>query len=102
MMNTELLLSTQRALLGAITPNMKAITIGSDGTTIKLRVYFLTTPNEDELEILSDITGEICSDITEIENFEEEALVVDPLVPVSELEMLDAWVFLQHSPILSV
>ena len=47
-----ILLSTQRALLGAITTNMTAITIGYTDKSFTIRVYFSKEPEEFEVELL--------------------------------------------------
>lgn len=95
-MNRSLiLLSTQRALLGAITPNMKAITIGYNETSFTLRVYFSSQPSEEEMELLTEITSEIAADIPSFKDFNEEAIVSGE--SPSEVKRLDEWVYLQHT-----
>lgn len=92
----SVLLSTQRALVGAITKNMKAITIGFTDTSYTLKVYFNSEPNEEELEIMKIVTGEVCADIGEFTEFKEEAEVANSNVQVNHLEKLDVWVFMEH------
>lgn len=88
-----ILLSTQRALLGAITPNMKAITIGYNKTFFILRVYFASQPTEEELELLTEVTSEIAADIPSLKDFKEEAIVSEE--SSNKLKKLDEWVYCQ-------
>jgi hypothetical protein len=63
----DILLSAQRAMLGAVTTNMQAITIGYKKMPVILRVYFKTQPTEDERELVKEITTEIVADFNEKE-----------------------------------
>jgi hypothetical protein len=91
---------TQTALLGNITKNMKAITISFTESSYTLRVYFESEPSEEELEILINITSEVCAELPEITTFKEEAIVADSSIQVSKLLMLDEWVYMEHYPLL--
>lgn len=91
MNRTTLLLSTQRALLGMITPKMRAVTIGYSEIEFILRVYFDSDYSEDDVELLSEITTQIVADNSEIKSVKEELLV--STIPLRELEGLDSWVF---------
>ncbi|MEO1023594.1 MAG: hypothetical protein AAFW89_13700 [Bacteroidota bacterium] len=92
------LLATQRALLGAITPNMKAITIDYNSSSYVLRIYFSSQPSEEEVELLKEITSEVSADIPSIETFKEEAIVTKE--QSNKLERLKEWVYMQYySPI---
>ena len=96
-LRSDVLLSTQRALLGCITSNMFAITIGFTESKYKLRVYFKKEPTDLELELLKDISGEVSADIHEFNVFEEEAFIAGSKLSTSKLEMLDAWVYMQYN-----
>ena len=99
-MNRELVqLATQTALLGSITKNMKAITIGFTDNSYVLRVYFSSQPKEEELEILIDITSEVCAEFPEFIEFKEEAIVANSKIQVNKLPMLDQWVYMEYYPI---
>jgi hypothetical protein len=88
----DILLSAQRAMLGAITPNMQAITIGYKKMPVILRVYFNTQPSEDECELVKEITTEIIADFDEKEiTFIKEEIFVEKIP-----ENLDDWLYLQH------
>ena len=57
-------LCCQVALLGAITPNIRLITIGWDGLKLfHLRAYFNSEPTEDEVEEMNAVCSEIDADI---------------------------------------
>lgn len=92
-MNTnELKLSAQRALLGTITENMRAITLQSKNDRLLLRVIFYENPSEDEKDLLGDITAEILADFNEINHVSEE-FIVDANSLFKNLECLDFWAY---------
>ncbi len=92
----EVLLSIQRALVGAITPRMRAITIGfKSNTNIPLRVYFESQPSEEEFDVINTITGEVAGDFPEIDDFPEE-IIVNSTTKVNKLPVLDAWVYMRY------
>ena len=88
----DILLSAQRAMLGAVTPNMQAITIGYKKMPVILRVYFKTQPTEDECELVKEITTEIVADFNE----KEITYIKEEIFVAQKLECLDAWLYLQH------
>lgn len=88
----DLLFSVNRALIGSITPNMKAITIGMSNDNFILRAYFSSKPSEEERELLKEITSEIAADFEEINSFNEEFFVIGE--NFKNIECLDDWVFL--------
>jgi len=63
-LNVNVRLSCQRALLGAITPNVRMITVGWDGLkNFRLRVYFENEASPEEIEVMEAVTSEIISDL---------------------------------------
>jgi hypothetical protein len=89
---SRILLSTQRALLGMVTKNMVAITIGyKQQNSFVLRIYFEKDPSSGELELMSEITSEIAADFEEID-CKEEHLIFDGK---ENLLCLDDWVYLR-------
>ncbi len=79
----RLLLSAQRALLGAITPKIRAVylkgfEVEGNLTGFALRVYFESVPTEEEEEILRIATTEIVSDFPQVLTCDEEFLVLAP------------------------
>ena len=84
----DILLSAQRAMLGAVTTNMQAITIGYK----KMPVYFKPQPTEDECELVKEITTEIIADFNE----KEITYIKEEIFVAQKLECLDDWLYLQH------
>ena len=71
-------LSAQRALLGAITPNIQQVTLDWDGLeNFTMRVYLYTTPTEEELEDMEVVTTEIIADIPFASVDPVEVIVLD-------------------------
>ena len=84
----DLKLSTQRALLGMIYPEIRAIAIGFlNGKKIKIIMYLDKTPEEFDNENLKEITSEILSDIPEIEEFDEQCVYSNEII--NKLDCLD-------------
>ncbi|HOY96206.1 MAG TPA: hypothetical protein PK509_10730 [Catalimonadaceae bacterium] len=89
----DVLLSIQRALWGMIYPSIRAISVGFEGTKKLKVIYYLDRePNDDDYENLSDVTGEVCSDIA----FKEvEEICKFSLEPFSKLDNLESWVYIR-------
>lgn len=86
-------LSCQRALLGAITPNVRLVTIGWDGLKLfKLKAYFASEPSEDEIEDFNVVSTEVISDIP-FENDQVECIFSD--APKSQLAVYNHIVYLR-------
>jgi len=90
----ELLLSAQRALLGMITSNMRAITVGYVSDTFVLRIYFHSKPSELEIELMGDIMSEVLADLNETNSYKEEPIVTQ--APRHHLEPIDTWVYIRY------
>lgn len=89
----RVLLSIQRALWGMIYPAIRAIAVGYEGTKkLKVIYYIDREPNENDYENLSEVTGEVCSDI-EFASVEEVCIYT--LEPFSQLDHLDSWVYMR-------
>ncbi len=57
-------LSCQRALCGAITPNVRLITVGWNNLDLfHLRAYFGEAPTDDEVDEMDAVSTEVISDI---------------------------------------
>lgn len=79
----SLFFSCHRALLGNITPNVRAVYIMSNEindviTGIVLHVIFASPPEENEKEIFRIVTSEIVSDFDSIINCTEDFHVIEP------------------------
>jgi hypothetical protein len=90
-LRSRVLLSAQKALLGAIYPEIRAIAIGFDDLErLTIKMFLDRIPNDDDYEALSDISGEILGDI-EFNSVEElcEYTIEKPI----PLNGLDAFVY---------
>lgn len=89
----DILISIQRALLGMIYPSIRAIAVGYDGIEKLKVVYYLDRePDEDDYESISDVVGEVCSDIY----FQEvEELCIFAKEPINKLDNLVSWVYIR-------
>jgi len=68
----EVLFSSYKALLGNITRNMTLISIRWSRDSYYMRVFLNTTPTNDDIEIVKEITTEICADLPFIVHCKEE------------------------------
>lgn len=92
-LRAQILLSTQCALWGMVYPAIRAIAIGYEDTKKFKIVYYLDRePNEDDYENISEVVGEICSDIP-FKTVEENCIFT--LQPFSELDYLNSWVYMR-------
>ena len=88
----NLKLSVQRALLGAIYPNIRAIAIGGIGTKkLKITRYLDRPPTEFDYDNISDIAGEILGDMVEFNEVEEKCEFTTEYI--SKLDHLDFWAY---------
>jgi hypothetical protein len=58
----RLLLSAQRALLGAVSANVAAVSIRQSLNAIRLTAHFYGPPDEDDVEAFRVVTTEILAD----------------------------------------
>jgi len=96
-LRSEVLLVVQNSLIGNITNNMINISIDWTSNSFKLRVYFEKEPKEEEIEIIEEITTEICSHLPFIETCEEEKRIWNYN---SENQLLSETVFMRRLGIL--
>ena len=82
--------STQRALLGAVTENLRAVTVKILGTTeLALFFYYENKPTENEIDLSQVVATEVVSDFIDV--LIEEHQIVLPLsqpIPVNNVDML--------------
>lgn len=89
----EILISIQRALLGMIYPDIRAIAVGFIGTRKLTVIYYLDRePNDNDYENVSEVTSEVCADI---EFGEVEEICLFTLDPFSKLDSLESWVYMR-------
>ncbi|MGE6355544.1 hypothetical protein ACQKCJ_16870 [Flavobacterium sp. NPDC079362] len=85
------LLSIQKALLGMIHSEIRAIAVGFESRQKLIVVYYLDRePNEDDYENISDVTAEVLGDIDFSEVEEKCIFSKDALL---KLDNLDSWVY---------
>lgn len=89
----DLLISVQRALWGMIYPSVRSIAVGFDGLKkLKIIFYLDREPIEEDYEILSEVTSEVCADLS----FSEvEELCIFTNEPFSRLDNLTTWVYMR-------
>ena len=85
----SLRLSLLRALVGAVTPNLFAVTAGIVSSTIIIHAYFDGSVSEDDEVNISSIAAEVTAD------YPEDIAVQECCFSKLDtpLEMLDFWVF---------
>lgn len=89
----ELLLSVQRALLGAVSPSLRGVTVGWQDNLIRLRFYFDGPISDEEYSAVQVVSTEVIADFQSPWEINEEILRLDPPTP---LECLEAWAFLRR------
>jgi hypothetical protein len=96
-LRTLLLISMQRALLGNITPSIRAIAIRFKGQEeLTVIFYFDRFPTQEDKDIVSDTVGEVLGDI---EFSKVNELCQYSKEPLSSLSSLDAWVYMRNETI---
>ncbi|MEO6176387.1 MAG: hypothetical protein ABIP27_14645 [Flavobacterium circumlabens] len=85
------LLSIQRALLGMISPHLRAVGVGFNGTEKLIVTYYLDRePGEEDYENLSDVSSEVLADI-EFSSVEENCIFSSD--EILKLNNLDSWAY---------
>ena len=82
-LRTQLLLSLQRALLGAVTPSLREVTCGWHGATLLLRFTFDGAPEEGQVEAAHIVGSEVISDFSDSWNIEEQIVRHDYPAPLT-------------------
>jgi hypothetical protein len=89
-----LLLSVQRALVGAVSPSLYGVCVAFEAKTVLLTLYIAETASEEEVEDLRVVGTEVIAD------FSESFVVDDRFVPVADLDeplpTVGDWVYLQR------
>ena len=58
------MLSAQNALLGAVTPNIRLISVDWDGLeNFRIRVHYDGTPSDEDIDEMEAVTGEILASV---------------------------------------
>lgn len=85
-----LLLSAQRALLGAVSPALRGVTVGARDKVVLFRCYLDGPIAEEDREALQVAGTEIIADFPAPWDINEEIIRCDA---PAEIEVLDAWVY---------
>jgi hypothetical protein len=87
----ELMLSVQRALLGAVTDRLFAVTAGwSREDAIVIDAYFIGEPSAEDIEDMGAVSAEVVADFPYVMHIQEHC--VDALID-GKAKMLDLWSF---------
>ena len=93
-LRTRVLFSANRALWGAITQNLRAVTVDYNKQWLTLRAYFDNGATEDDKELIDVALTEMIADLwQEIEQCRYEA--VDLPFP-NKMEVLADWLYMRH------
>jgi hypothetical protein len=87
--DVTLKLSIQRALLGEVTERLVSVTCGIKDRVVKVRAYVIGLVQEEDVERLNSIAGEVIADFPEGFTIEESCLSIEDGDPA----MLDFWAF---------
>ena len=90
---TEIILSANRALWGAVTIHLRGVTFDYQTNKVTLRAYFDKGATEEDKELINDALGEILADFPEISECHYEP--VDRYYPL-EMTVLNDWLYLRH------
>lgn len=87
---TSVLLAVQRALLGAIGPNLRGVTVGWSENEVRVRSLYSGPIRDDDRESMNEVEAQLLGDFPEdrielvLESYDEPALAE---------RTLDAWVY---------
>jgi hypothetical protein len=70
--------SVQRALLGAVTDKLVAVTCGFSGNEIRINAYFSSEPSEPDIEEISCVGGQVIGDFPETYVIRESCFTIPP------------------------
>ncbi len=90
-LRTKVILSANRALLGAVTTHLRAVTLDYNNELLILRAYFDNGATADDKELIDIALTEIIADLSqEIKQFIYEP--VDSFYP-TKMDVLKDWVY---------
>ncbi|HEX8550856.1 MAG TPA: hypothetical protein VF681_04810 [Abditibacteriaceae bacterium] len=91
--NSRLKLSLQKALLGAITDNLYAVTAGFEGQWIRIDAYFTGDITAEDRDSISVAATEVIADFATDFMIDERCY---SLLEHNSLKTLDFWAFLRQ------
>ena len=96
MTHVDIILSANRALLGAVTKNLRGVTVDYYSDQIILRAYFDKGATDADKELIDIALSEIVADFNEINGCKYEP--VDLFFPAKMTKLKD-WVYLRHETV---
>jgi hypothetical protein len=87
-------LSAQRALLGAVTPNLRSFSVEMIGGTVTCQAVFEDAPAADEIDLIQSSSTEIIADFVDAEIEERFIVCVDQAMP----KALTYLIYQRHEP----
>ncbi len=89
----EVLLSIQRALLGEVTPAMRAVTVQFDEGSVRILFYFDGDFSDVDREAASRVETEVMADMSDPSSVSSACRRIDP---PSRIEDAGTWVFARN------
>jgi hypothetical protein len=93
-LRVEVLLSTYKAILGMISPNVRLVSIDWDSDYYAIKAYFDRPVIDDDFDILKAITTEVAAHFPQMNDFKEYAEY--SLEPIENIKALKEMVFLRY------
>ncbi len=88
---------SQVALLGQVTPNLRAVTTAFDSECIRLCFYYDQEPSEQERELAEEVASEIISDFTEYMIETEKIILAYPHKIPNKKDII--FIYHRHEPL---
>lgn len=88
LLQLQLQLSAQRALLGVVTPNLRAVSLQRRADAVHWLAVFAEEPTEQERILISVAASEVVADFSDALQLVDEVLVAPPPEEVQHLEHL--------------
>lgn len=93
------MLSVQRALLGYIRNNVRAVMVGwtEDGKSLTIKFILDNVPESIDFEILSELTTEVWADFPKLEILNEECVFLDR--KISKEDYLNGTAYMRYEDV---
>ncbi|CAI3922456.1 unnamed protein product [Commensalibacter communis] len=92
--NTDVKLSANRAFLGHITSNVRAIAFDYTTNSVFIYAYYDTEPTEDDYEIIDCAVTEILADFPDFQS--QEIILTQTNAPIDTLNSYKGWIFIKY------
>lgn len=93
-LRTKVILSANRALLAAVTPNLRGVTVDYNTELLTLRAYFDIDATDEEKELIDIALTEMVADL----HYDIKTCTYEPieLAAPAKLTVLKDWVYLRY------